>query len=95
MRQETRQHNIQQHDVTIWKPLNLFHFQDLSIFTHSRFTNAIKLAVSIGGDSDTIASMTGAMAEAYYGIPKTIAKRAKSMLPSEFNEILDRMYNQI
>ncbi len=70
--------------------------QAIVAFLDSRsFTNAVKLAVSIGGDSDTIASMTGAMAEAYYGIPKTIAKRAKSMLPSEFNEILDRMYNQI
>ncbi|MBQ5478199.1 MAG: ADP-ribosylglycohydrolase family protein [Bacteroidaceae bacterium] len=70
--------------------------QAIIAFLESKsFTNAIKLAVSIGGDSDTIASMTGAIAEAYYGIPKTIAKKAKSMLPSEFNEILDRMYNQI
>jgi len=35
------------------------------------FENAIRLAVSVGGDSDTIASITGAIAHAYYGgIPK-------------------------
>lgn len=33
------------------------------------FEDAIRGAISIGGDSDTIAAMTGAVAEAYYGIP--------------------------
>lgn len=36
------------------------------------YENAVRLAVSIGGDSDTIACMTGAVAEAYYGIPEKI-----------------------
>ncbi len=35
----------------------------------SSFEDAIRNAVSIGGDSDTIAAMAGAIAEAYYGIP--------------------------
>lgn len=39
------------------------------------FEGAIKLAISVGGDSDTIAAMTGAIAEAFYGIPdETMAK---------------------
>lgn len=33
------------------------------------FEEAIRLAVSIGGDSDTLAAITGSIAEAYYGIP--------------------------
>ncbi len=35
----------------------------------SDFEDAIKNAVSIGGDSDTLAACTGAIAEAYYGVP--------------------------
>jgi len=38
---------------------------------YSRFPNAGRLAVSVGGDSDTIASIAGAIAHAFYGgIPR-------------------------
>lgn len=56
------------------------------------FENAIKLAVSIGGDSDTIAAMTGGVAEAYYGIPKQLKMKATNMLPLEFKKVIDKMY---
>ena len=36
------------------------------------FEDAIKSAVSIGGDSDTIAAITGSIAEAFYGVPELI-----------------------
>ena len=38
------------------------------------YEEAVRLAVSIGGDSDTIACMAGAIAEGYYGIPEDIKK---------------------
>lgn len=45
--------------------------QAIEAFLESKdFYDAIKLAISVGGDSDTIAAMTGAIAEAYYGLPK-------------------------
>ncbi len=44
------------------------------------FEDAIRNAVSIGGDSDTIAAMTGAVAEAYYGVPGDIREKAESYL---------------
>lgn len=44
------------------------------------FEQCIRLAVSIGGDSDTIACMTGSIAEAYYHIPKWILNRTISIL---------------
>lgn len=44
------------------------------------FESAIRLAVSIGGDSDTIAAITGGIAEAYYGIPQPIIEKALSYL---------------
>lgn len=57
------------------------------------FENAIKLAVSIGGDSDTIAAICGGMAEAYYGIPVQLRIKATNMLPNAFNEIINKMYS--
>ena len=40
------------------------------------FEDAIRNAISIGGDSDTLAACTGAIAEAYYGIPAWMRKEA-------------------
>ncbi|GIJ96560.1 hypothetical protein CAPN001_11290 [Capnocytophaga stomatis] len=54
------------------------------------FESAIRLAVSIGGDSDTIATITGSIAEAYYGIPKEIEEKALMYLPNEFIEIITK-----
>ena len=54
--------------------------------SHS-FENSIRLAVSIGGDSDTIAAMTGGIAEAFYSIPDELAAKALGFLPKEFIDI--------
>lgn len=40
-----------------------------AFFESTSFEDAIRNAISIGGDSDTLAAITGAVAEAYYGIP--------------------------
>lgn len=52
------------------------------------FEHAIRLAVSLGGDSDTLACITGGIAEAFYGVPEDIQKEVEKMLPEEFNEII-------
>ena len=52
------------------------------------FKDAIRNAISIGGDSDTIAAMTGAIAAAEYGIPQDIAKFCMGKLTLELQEIL-------
>jgi ADP-ribosylglycohydrolase len=44
------------------------------------FEDAIRKAVSLGGDSDTLAAITGSIAEAAYGIPKEIEEQALSRL---------------
>jgi type I restriction enzyme M protein len=46
----------------------------------SSFEDAIRNAISIGGDSDTIAAMTGALAAEFYGIPDHIKQEALSRL---------------
>jgi len=55
------------------------------------FEDAIRTAISIGGDSDTIACITGGIAQAFYqDIPEWIAQEAKLRLPLEFVELLGR-----
>lgn len=52
------------------------------------FEDCIRYAISIGGDSDTIGCITGSIAEAYYGVPRDIRKRATEYLPKSFKEVL-------
>lgn len=55
------------------------------------FEDCIRLSISIGGDSDTIACIAGGIAQAYYGeIPGWIVEETRARLPLEFLEILDR-----
>lgn len=65
--------------------------QAIACFKKSEsFEDAIRLAVSIGGDSDTIAAMVGGIAEAYYGIPEEIEKQAYEFLPEEFITVIEK-----
>lgn len=58
-------------------------------FLNSRnFLDAIRLGIWIGGDSDTIAAMSGSIAEAYYGIPHFIEETMKSKIPDDFKEVI-------
>ena len=55
--------------------------QAIVAFLESRsFTDAVRNAISIGGDSDTLGAITGAIAEAYYGVPEKIREQALSYL---------------
>jgi len=51
-----------------------------AFFESTEFEDAIRNAISIGGDSDTIAAITGSIAEAFYGIPTEIRDRALPFL---------------
>jgi ADP-ribosyl-[dinitrogen reductase] hydrolase len=55
------------------------------------YEDAIRKSVSLGGDSDTQACITGGIAQAYYkSIPPKIMKRVNDLLPEEFREIIQR-----
>ena len=54
------------------------------------YESAIRLAISLGGDSDTIACMTGGIAAAYYGIPDWMIEKAVKYLPSDMIDIINR-----
>ena len=54
----------------------------IAFYESESYEDAIRKAVSIGGDSDTIACMAGAIAEAYYGMPGKLKKKALQILDS-------------
>lgn len=63
----------------------------IAFLDSSDFEHAIRLAVSLGGDSDTLACITGGIAEAYYGMPEDIKREIKKRIPEKFNEIIGRL----
>ena len=58
------------------------------------YEDAIRNAISIGGDSDTLAAITGGIAQAYYGIPDVIRKKAITYLDKELLSILLEFENK-
>lgn len=54
------------------------------------FEDAIRNAISIGGDSDTIAAITGSIAEAAYGISEDMKEMALSYLDEPLKDVLRR-----
>lgn len=54
------------------------------------FEDAIRNAVSLGGDSDTLACITGGIAQAHYGVPGAIAERAMSILDEDLRDVTAR-----
>lgn len=62
------------------------------------FEDALRTAVSLGGDSDTLAAITGSIAEAFYGVPEELRHECRMRLTPELSEILRRwesvLYNE-
>ena len=64
--------------------------QAIEAFLESKsFEDAIRTAISLGGDSDTLGAITGAIAEAYYGVPDDMREKALSYLDDELRAIYD------
>lgn len=59
-----------------------------AFFESTGFEDAIRNAISVGGDSDTLAAITGGVAEAYYGIPAGLRTQALSFLDERLLAIL-------
>lgn len=63
--------------------------QAIAAFLESEnFEDSIRCAISVGGDSDTIAAITGSIAEAYYGAPEELRIRAIGFLDGRLKDIL-------
>lgn len=65
------------------------------LLSSNDYETAIRNAISIGGDTDTIACIVGGMAEALYGVPQYLIEIAKAKLPSRFNELLENGYKKV
>ena len=62
----------------------------IAFLESSDFEDAIRNAISLGGDSDTLAAITGSIAEAAYGIPDEIKDKAWSYLDEPLKDVLRR-----
>lgn len=60
----------------------------MAFLESTSFEDAVRNAVSLGGDSDTIAAITGSIAEAYYGIPVSMRNQALTHLTEELKMII-------
>ena len=65
-----------------------------SFFNSYDFEDAIRNAISLGGDSDTIGAITGSMAAAYYGIPEYIYNEVLEYLDEYLIGIHDDFYKK-
>ena len=64
--------------------------QAIACFLESTsFEDAIRTAISLGGDSDTVGAITGAIAESYYGVPAGIKEKALTYLDEKLRAIYD------
>ena len=61
----------------------------------SDYEDTVRNAVWLGGDSDTIACIAGGLAETLFGVPSTIAERARSYLTPDLLDVLDRFERHV
>lgn len=66
--------------------------QSIICFLESNdFEDAIRQAISLGGDADTMACIAGAIAEAHYGgVPQSIADPVRELLSPDLRDVVDR-----
>lgn len=66
-----------------------------SFFDGESYEDVVRNAVSLGGDTDTIAAIAGSMAEAFYGIPVVIIAEASQFIPSDMMMVLNEFRSTI
>lgn len=64
----------------------------VSALEATSFEDAIRNAISLGGDADTLAAIAGPIAEVLFGIPEEIRKRGWARLPKDMRDVLERLY---
>lgn len=70
--------------------------KDFALFVSDSYEDAVRNAVSLGGDSDTLACITGGIAEAFYGeVPSSIRDKVKEILTPDLWEITEKFCSDI
>ena len=68
----------------------------MSFLESKDFESAIRLAISFGGDTDTMAAISGSIAEAYYGgVPIHFVEYAKKYMDKEAILLCEEFYKRI
>ena len=84
-------HHVESCQETVPQPI-------IAFLESTNFEDALRTAVSFGGDSDTLAAITGSIAEAFYGVPEELRQECRKRLTPELAEILRRwesaLYNE-
>lgn len=70
----------------------LFREKIICTLEATSFEDAIRNAISLGGDSDTIACIAGALAEARFGTPQDLVAAASSRLPDDMRAVMTKLY---
>ena len=86
---EIKKPNLTHFNLTCFETIEVCLF---ALFESNSFEEAIKNVIFFGGDTDTNACIVGSMAEALFGIDDSLIRQAKSKLPKEFNDIIDKFY---
>jgi ADP-ribosylglycohydrolase len=65
----------------------------IAFLDSDRYETAIRLAISLGGDADTLACMAGGLAEAFYTqVPVMMIEKTWDLLPEEFHKVIIDFY---
>lgn len=59
------------------------------------FEDAIRNAVSLGGDTDTLGAITGSIAEAYFGISETLIFECRNRINKDMRDVVDAFYSLV
>ncbi len=59
------------------------------------FEDAIRNAVSLGGDTDTLGAITGSIAESYFGISETLISECRNRINKDMRDVVDAFYSLV
>ena len=92
------------YDINITKEAVVNHFDETCqgtvpvalwiIGQSTSFEDAVRKAVALGADADTLGAIVGSIAEAIWGIPKEMKLQALEYLPSDMKEVVTRFYSR-
>lgn len=67
----------------------------VSFLEGTSYEDVVRNAVSLGGDTDTLAAIAGAMAEAFYGMPDELKKQCLCRIPDDMREVVQRFADEL
>lgn len=67
----------------------------ISFLEAESFEDTLRNAISLGGDTDTLACIAGSIAEAYYGVPQELKAECEARLPEDMLAVLHRFVDNI